>query len=66
MALKLVEQDVTIGVMSIPYRVNKALYIMRGNNVTPVAYFKNNRQAREFEKILDSIADPIIALLVKD
>ena len=59
MAIKIVKSGITIGVMTVPYRTQRALYIQYGNNVKPVAYFKKELDAKEFERILDSMAfDP--------
>lgn len=47
--------QVEFGVMSVPSRKNKMLYIMRGCNAVPLAYFRNDDKAEEFEKILSLI-----------
>jgi len=49
--------SVEFGVTSIPNRKSKALYTTRGAMVEPLAYFKSDECAEEFEKVLDFIVD---------
>ena len=50
---------VEFGVASLPNRKSKILYKKRGAMVEPLAYFRSDSCADEFQKILDFIVDNI-------
>ncbi len=45
--------NVEFGVTSIPNRKSKCLYRMRGAMLEPLAYFRSEQNAEEFEKIIE-------------
>jgi hypothetical protein len=49
--------SVEFGVTSLPNRKCKALYTTRGAMLEPLAYFKSDECAEQFEKVLDFIVD---------
>lgn len=49
--------SVEFGVTSIPNRKGKALYTTRGAMLEPLAYFKSDDCAEQFEKVIDFIVD---------
>lgn len=51
------KEEVTFGVTKIPYRINQALYVMRGAHLEVLAYFRNDDVASEFDRILDYITE---------
>ncbi len=51
--------SVEFGVMSLPDRKSKFLFSMRGGMVEPLAYFRNDECAEQFEKIIDFIIDSL-------
>jgi hypothetical protein len=48
-------KEVEYGVTKIPTRINKCLYRMIGNELIPLAYFKSDADAQEFEDFLKVI-----------
>ncbi len=49
-------KDRGIGIMSMPSRKNKALYVKQGCVIRPLAYFRSDNDAREAEELLDILA----------
>lgn len=49
--------SVEFGVTCLPNRKGKVLYMTRGAMIEPLAYFRSDECAEEFEKILDFIVD---------
>ena len=49
------QMKIEFGVTRMPNRKNKILFKMRGVMLEPLAYFRNNDCAREFEKIMEII-----------
>mgnify|MGYP001568080145 CR=1 FL=1 len=45
--------DIKFGIMSMPYRKNKALYVMNGNVMEILAYFRSDIHAQTFDDILN-------------
>ena len=50
-------KDIKFGIMDIPHRKNKALYVMKGNVVEILAYFKSDAKAKQFDKIIDLLLE---------
>ena len=57
--IKTKERTVNFGIMSIPNRKSKCLYRTRGNMVEPLAYFRSDQNAEEFQDILDFLIEAI-------
>lgn len=49
-------EDVTVGVCEFPDRKQPCLYIEKGVNIEPLAYFKTKGKAEKFLLLLDIIA----------
>lgn len=62
MPIKFIEEDTTIGVMQFPHRKSKCLYKMVGNRVTPLAYFRDDKSADEFEAFFNRLIDHAMAV----
>lgn len=45
--------ETTLGVDKFPDRKQKCLYIMRGNVVEPLAYFRSDEKAKQCQDFLD-------------
>lgn len=60
MSVRIETQDgkliVEYGVTKIPTRKQKCLYRMMGNDLLPLAYFKSDADAKEFEDFLYILA----------
>ena len=50
-------QIIEFGVISVPYRKSKALFIARGANTDVLAYFTSEDNADIFNKALDTIIE---------
>ena len=48
------------GVMSIPTRKSKFLYRKRGAMIEPLAYFRTDQNAEEFEKIIELLLELLL------
>ncbi len=59
MSIKIITKTQTIefGVSRLPNRKNKVLYKLRGAMVEPLAYFRNDECADEFDKMLNRIVE---------
>ena len=53
--LKAGKYKITFGVTHFPNRKQKCLYKMRGAMIEPLAYFRNDIDADQFERIMDLI-----------
>ena len=60
MPIKFVAEDTTLGVTRFPHRKSKCLYKVVGNQITPLAYFRDDQCADDFEKFFDRMIDLII------
>ena len=59
-AIKFVKEDTTIGVAKFPDRERKCLYIMVGNQIEPLAYFRSDEAAAEFMKFFNRMIDAMM------
>ena len=50
---------VEFGVDSFPYRKHKVLYMGRPGSIWPVAYFRNDEQASEFQEVINLLFEII-------
>ena len=59
MAIKFIFKNeiIEFGVISVPYRKNRALFIARGANTDVLAYFTSEDNADIFNKALDTIIE---------
>ena len=57
--IKTKERIVSFGVTSAPNRKSKCLYKMRGNLLEPLAYFRSEQNAEEFQDIIDFLIETI-------
>ena len=55
--IKFISEDTTIGVTRFPDRKAKCLYKMVGNYIVPLAYFRSDEAAAEFEKFFNRMID---------
>lgn len=56
---------IQFGVMTVPNRKQKALYISRGANIDVLAYFTSDENAERFDKALDMVIDEWDAAIQK-
>ena len=49
--------DESLGVSRLPYRKAKALYAIKGSELWPLAYFRNDEAAAEAERLLQLLAE---------
>jgi len=50
-------ETIQFGVTTFPDRKNPCLYILKGNVITPLAYFKNENKAKDFCEIIELLAN---------
>lgn len=51
------EKLVEFGVTKFPNRKSKCLYKMRGAMLEPLAYFRTDDDAKEFERVMDILVE---------
>lgn len=59
-AIKFIAEDTTIGVTQMPNRKAKCLYMMVGNQIEPLAYFRSDEAAAEFETFFNRMIDMLM------
>jgi len=65
MAIRFVNEDTEWGITKIPHRKSQCLYKMVGNVLTPLAYFKDDQCAAEFNRLFDYMTNIIITFKEK-